>query len=467
MQLWAHQEKAVELAKKHTGFALFHEMGTGKTKTSVTLLESIFKKEHEILPTLIIAPLSTLEGWRKELSASSLLGSQFHIMSGSTTPTRVKRACLDKAKGKQIFVFNTDSVSVRLFQRFYREELKPEVLIVDESHLFKTHNSERTKNLSTLSAGIKYRYILTGSPMTRSEQDYWSQINIVAPGKFPTAFHTFKKRFFYDANTSMPKHVHFPDWRIQPEKVEEFHKTIASVSHTVKKDEVLDLPPLVKMTEHVELTPEQKKHYQSLEQDFFTAIEPSDELVTADVVLTKLLRLRQLCCGVLRTDVGTDCLVNTQKTVVLKRLVQEIIASGNKVIIWTPFLATLRPITRLIEEIGERYIMITGGQALDNRKELISAFQRNTNICVATPKAAGTGTDGLQVASYMIYFGLDYNWGEDAQSEARAYRGGSEQHEKVTRIDLITRGTIEEEVQQALNDKLTKVELAEILRAKA
>ena len=77
---------------------------------------------------------------------------------------------------------------------------------------------------------------------------------------------------------------------------------------------------------------------------------------------------------------------------------------------------------------------------------------KTVTVCIANQQAGGVGV-GLQAASYMIYYSKDYRLESDIQSEARAHRGGSEIHECITRIDLLTKGTIEEDIHQALREK--------------
>jgi SNF2 family DNA or RNA helicase len=88
------------------------------------------------------------------------------------------------------------------------------------------------------------------------------------------------------------------------------------------------------------------------------------------------------------------------------------------------------------------------------RQEAIDSFQNDPSVrvMIANPAAGGVGVT-LTAASYMIYYSRDFSLENDLQSEARCHRGGSEAHEKITRIDIVAPGTIDEVILEALERK--------------
>jgi SNF2 family DNA or RNA helicase len=141
----------------------------------------------------------------------------------------------------------------------------------------------------------------------------------------------------------------------------------------------------------------------------------------------------------------------------LKEVIEDI--PGEQFIVWTEFVASYNHIKEVLNLTNIRWGEMIGGQNLTTRQKHIDAFQRGElRALVANPKAGGVGVN-LQAASAMIYFSRGYSLEDDMQSEARAYRGGSEQHKRILRIDLVTENTIEEDIIEALNKKFSAQEL--------
>jgi SNF2 family DNA or RNA helicase len=261
----------------------------------------------------------------------------------------------------------------------------------------------------------------------------------------------------------MPKQRYFPDWQIKPGAENEIHSILNRHSMRVLKKDCLDLPPLVRQTIYCELTDGLAGHYRELEEDFITFI--NGEACVAELAITKLLRLQQVCNGIIPTESGIqrkDC----AKLAVLFELLEEL-TPDHKVIVWSNFIPTYDDITDCFNALGLRYGVIRGGQNSVDRQSAIDAFNQDASVRVilANQQAGGVGI-GLQAADYMIYYSKNFSLEQDLQSEARAHRGGSEIHEKITRIDLVTKGTVEEDVTAALASKLSNSELILSLKQK-
>ena len=131
-----------------------------------------------------------------------------------------------------------------------------------------------------------------------------------------------------------------------------------------------------------------------------------------------------------------------------------------QVIVWTNFASTYDSISKVLDKLEITHGRIVGGQTNNARVKVMDDFAQGTIRCVlANQKAGGTGIN-LTQASYSIYYSRSYALGEDLQSQARNYRGGSNIHQKVTRIDLVTPDSIDTTILGALSSKL---ELAEMV----
>ncbi len=224
----------------------------------------------------------------------------------------------------------------------------------------------------------------------------------------------------------------------------------------VKKEDCLDLPPLVRERVYVELSKPQRKLYDEMKRDFITFI--GDQAVTASLAITKALRLMQIISGFAQaeSDGGATVTVpikDNPRAAALRELLQEI-APYHKVIVWAVFKRDYETISKVVEELSLDYVLVHGETS--NKQETIERFQVDPKlrVLVGHPGAAGIGVN-ITAASYAIYYSRNFSLEQYLQSEARNYRGGSEIHEKITHIDIVAKDTLDEQVVEALSGKRT------------
>jgi SNF2 family DNA or RNA helicase len=492
--LWGHQSKVVNYVNDNDikYYSLLHDMGTGKTRTAIEILRNIYIKEDRVVKTLIIGPLATIQSWKREILAySNIPEKMISVVNGirpgrktSTLPTKKEQL----ATKYGIYVINTDMVgSSNLWPII--QKLGIEILIVDEVHNFKSFDAKRTKELMKFSRTLKYKFTLTGSPVLQNAMDLWSQFYILNPDILGGNFYSFRSQYFYDANASMPSHIHFPDWKVKDEKyftkmynagmsdealskqsLSNLNKTIYMHANRVMKKDVLDLPPITYQTLEVPLSPEQARIYEEMndslvanldnsEDDLQEILEDMPEVMHADLAIVKTLRLMQIAAGVIKPDdKPAQMLEKVPRLKLLKDTLEEIFSNpDNKVIIWTTFKPTYAAIGAILEELGVKHTFITGEQSSQEKQDSMDALNNDyeTRATVANQAAGGTGVT-LNGANYSVYYSRSFNLGHDLQSEARNYRGG--QVKNVTRIDLVAPNTIEVDIVNALASKKEQAE---------
>lgn len=465
MKLWNHQIDAVKAFETREGYCLWHEMGTGKTGTAITIYNNIvtqaLQNSNTIPALLILCPSITLENWKREFNTfAPHLYNQVQVLHGEGKK-RIQSFKVAWNKGFRIFITNHEALSMPTMADLFNRNW--DMLIVDESHRFKGATNLRSKAIHRLADRCKYKLLLSGSPVLNSYEDIWSQLRILGANIVGANFYAWRKRYFKDINADK-SWVKFPTYVPTKEAIPYFQMLMSEYGSTVKKADVLDLPPLVKQNVYVDLLPEVARHYHAMEKDFITIL--NDDVCAADLVVTKILRLQQICCGLVRGE--DDNIISTAKHEVLREYLEELCKSqGNKVIVWCNWIAPLKQIKKLCEDIGLGYSVIEGGQNVRDRQDEVDRFNTNalTQVCIANQAAGGVGI-GLQAASYMIYFSKGYSLEQNIQSEARAYRGGSEIHQSITRIDILTRETIEEDIHEALEGKFEMAELVTKLKQK-
>jgi SNF2 family DNA or RNA helicase len=497
LEPWAHQLRVINKIKEENldYFALFHDMGSGKTKTSSEIYRLKCSDNDRLLRLLIICPIVVQENWKRELLAHTYIDEkEIQVIDGTSKvkPTDKelknpsnKRLVEQLTSGRNILIINTEKVGNATAWQ-YIEKFKPEFLIVDEAHRFKDGTGVRTRALmKTLDkVAPKYRLILTGSPFLQSELDIWAQYYLLNPNILGRNFFSFRSEYFYDYNSGMPSAKHFPDWRVKDHKfykavgldydekftLSKLNEIIYKYADRVKTSEVLDLPPIVRCRVDIPLTSEQSKIYTEFYEDAVAYLTQNkidysklssilasecddEEAMSADTALVKLIRLQQIIAGDFTKDNGEKVHLESNRYKILKDYLTEICADkSNKVIIWSVFASTYERIAKVCGELGLKYVFLTGKQSKAEKQASIDSFNNDSTIqiIIANQGAGGTGVN-LTASNYSLYLTRSYRLEHDLQSEARNYRGG--QKRTVTRIDFVTPKTVDEDQLLALADK--------------
>jgi len=450
-KLWDHQRVAFEKFKVSPEAALFFEVGTGKTLTAIAMMLEWYRRHNRIMRTLVICPIVVCENWRRELN-EACDDLPIDVLVGTKQKRLDIMSRYDK-KRHGILITNYEALGISdVFTKILN--WNPELIICDESSKVKNHKAVRTKRTQTLSEGAKVKYILTGTPVLNTPMDLFAQFLVLDGGAtFGKNFLVFRARYFYDKNSGMPPHRHFPKWEPRPGINQEFGRLISAKSMRVKKSECLDLPPLVRQRINVTMDPGQSRAYDSMKKDFIAFL--GERACSAQLAITKGLRLQQIVSGYVQLDGQAEptYFKSNPRLVALTDLLESILPD-HKVIVWASFRENYKMIAAELEKLKVKYRLLVGGISDMKRQEAIDDFQFSdrVRVLIANPGSGGIGIN-LTAASYAIYYSRNFSLEHDLQSEARCYRGGSEVHEKITRIDLVTPDSIDELILEALEKK--------------
>lgn len=447
--LWEHQKKAIELAKNAPHFAFFHQMGVGKTCTTINVLRHKYSESHRLMNTLIFCPLIVTENWKKEFAMHSKINlKDIIVLKGSQTE---RLMLIAKNPGPKIFITNYEVLAVMpdLFTALW--QWSPEILIFDESHKLKDMKSKRTKAAIKLADQAKYKYLLSGTPILNTPMDIFSQYRILDGGTtFGKNVWAFRSQYFYDKNMGMPKDKYFPDYRIKPGSVEELNKKIYQKAMRVTKEECLSLPDFIEQTIEVGMLPAQAKHYEEMKRDFITFI--NDKACVATLALTKALRLQQIVSGYMPFEgEGQVTFKQTPRQIALKELL-EILTVEHKVIVWATFKENYEQIKVVCEDLKLEYVEVHGEIPNKEKFDNVDRFTNDSKcrVFIGHPGSAGIGVN-LVCATYNISFSRNFSLEHHLQARSRSHRGG--QTKKVTWINLVTPNTIDSLVLKTLDSK--------------
>lgn len=453
--LWAHQRAEVDAFAGKSERALLWDMGTGKTGAAIARLRYELETLTGVGKTLILSPPATLYNWEREFKIQDPhFPYKIGVVAGSTWQKKLK--VLDA--NPDIMITNYESLdSDRVYEALKKIPFRR--IICDEAQKIKNPKGKRFKKLLDISDRAHWRMILTGTPIQNSYMDLWSQYRFLTKGKtLGMNYFTFRNTYFIDKNAGMMQN-HFPNFVPRPGAAEKLSALIGAVSSRLTKAECLDLPLRIYQTINVEMSAEQAQAYAAMKEELIAYVK--EEACVATNALTRVLRMLQIVSGhmVLEgapdergvTETRTKAFQDTPREALLFELLSDLCVN-NKVIVWCTFRENYRTVATICERLQLGYATLTGDTK--DRQGEIDRFAQDDScrVMLANPQAGGVGV-GMQAASYAIYFSRSYNYGDREQSEARNHRGGSEIHEKITYIDLVTPGTIEEDVLSALQRK--------------
>ena len=454
-----HQVKALEQGWNKHEFGFFMEMGTGKSKVLIDNI-GILHLNYGLEFALIIAPKGVYRNWvAKEIPEHMSDEVPYRVIRWVSSPNKTQqkelKSVADKFEGLTIFVINVEAFSTVkgqnagkwLAQRFGGRGL----IAIDESTTIKNHKAKRTKALLKIAAGFQFRRLLTGSPITKSPMDVYSQCEFLRPGLLGfDSYYAFQGRYAVINRRTIGAHSF--QQIVGFKNLDELTERIDRYSFRVLKKDCLDLPDKIYTVRYVGLTDEQAKMYKSIQETAIVMLESGD-LVTAPAVITQLLRLQQVMSGHLKTDDGDTIYFPSRRVDALKEILEE---HAGKVIIWSRFRYDIIQITKVLAETyGEESVASYYGDTTDNaRNDIVKQFQSpdsKLRFFVGNPATAGYGLT-LTEADLVVYYANDFNLETRIQSEDRAHRIG--QKNNVTYIDLITEGSIDEKIVKSLRDKI-------------
>ena len=418
-ELRDYQKKGIQWLQMlhHYGFGgiLADDMGLGKTLQTIAFLSSQVQADTSVL---ILAPSGLIYNWADEFQkfAPDLDVVVVHGLKSH------RESIL--AENHQIYV--TSYATFRQDSEIYRD-LSFDFLFLDEAQVMKNAQTKIAQSLRRFV--VPSVFALSGTPIENHLGELWSIFQIVLPGLLPA-----KKEFM----------------KLSTERVAQFIKPFVMRR---KKEEVLtELPDLIEVVYKNELEDQQKAIYLAQLQQMqerLGQVSDSEFQRNRVEILTGLMRLRQIC------DTPALFMEDYQgesgKLDSLRDLLVQIAEGGHRVLIFSQFRGMLDRIEQELPDLGLTSFKITGSTPSQERQEMTKAFnQGERDVFLISLKAGGVGLN-LTGADTVILVDLWWNPAVESQAIGRAHRMGQEQAVEVYR--LVTRGTIEEKIQELQEKK--------------
>lgn len=427
--LLRHQEEGVKLIANKSYYAMLYECGCGKTLTTLAIIDERLKRFRQY-KTLVVAPNTLLENWQEELCKHSDLTSV--LLRG--TPN--KRIAL-LSTPVHIFLINYEGT--RLIAKELIDE-KFDLVVFDESQNLKGHNTQQSKACYHIAMSCPHRLILTGTPIHNTPLDVFGQYRCLTPDIFGSSYYRFRARYAVMGGF-LGKQV------FSYINMNEFKDKILRCSSIKLKEEVLDLPPRTYETVRVEFLPDQARMYKQLRDAFLT--EMKDAIITAPVMLTRLIRFSQITAGFYKDITGKEHSYETNPKQAW--LIEWLKDHGHKTVVFVRFIKELKDLQEALHRSGITFVSVYG--ETKERLKNVNEFNNNTEcqVFVGQIDTAGQGIN-LQAASYCVFLSNSYSFGDREQAESRIHRAG-QKAQNCTYIDIVMRDSIDERILQVLKRK--------------
>lgn len=422
---------------KNKACAFLMDMGTGKTITTIAVVGALNKK-HKVTRLLVVSPKSIVDVWDQEFDKFADFPYSLAVLDG-TTSKKADTIRYMVGNGLQVIVVNYESCW-RLEDEITRWQ--PDMIVCDESSKIKNAQAKCSKALHRLGKLSSYNLILTGTPITNSPLDFFSQYKFLDENIFGGSFYSFRSKYailggFQNHQIIGYKHL--------DELVSKAHE----IAYRIRIDEAVELPEFIDEIRSVKLEKQAQSIYNSIDKDSYAELMCGE--VTIRNVLTRLLRLSQCTGGFIKNDAGDDAQqISTAKLEALEDIIDSCIEEGKNAVVFARFVPEINAISKMLTKKKIGHAIIKGD--VKDRAEQVEAFQNDENTKVFIGQLATTGMGlTLTAGTVAVYYSLDFSYANYEQSRARIRRIG--QKKRGVYIHIVAKGTVDETVMNALKHK--------------
>lgn len=475
--LYDFQKVGVEFLEKADSALLTDEMGTGKT---IQMLSTLRNKLHGKEPALVIVPNTVKGNWAKEAKTWYPEATPYVVAGGAVQRRKILAAAQQDPSALVIINFesvrlhtNTAGFGSIALKRcvdhgggeltavpagkceVHTKELNAipfAAVVVDEAHRIKDGKALQTRSVWAVGhqPSVKHRYAMTGTPIANNAADLWALMHFVAPLEYPT------KSKFVDryCTVSFNAFGAMEIGGLNPATKEELYKFLnPRMRRTLKSDVLTQLPEKVFTTINVGMTKEQQKMYDQMSKGLVTRL-PDGSVMVAGNNLAANTRLIQFSSASME-QIGTHTDKYTYQEIPDYKMcepcpkldaMEEILADmGDKPLVVAAVHKQLIDLAEArLKKAGITYGKITGDVPQWERDMYVQQFQAGElRVMLLTMQAGGVGIT-LTAADTMVRLQCSWSMIDNTQVVDRIHRIGSEIHQQVNIIDVVTAGTVEE-----------------------
>jgi SNF2 family DNA or RNA helicase len=453
-----HQRNEFESTREFQYFAHFWEMGLGKSKIVIDTIQWLFL-QGKIDSVIITAEKGYYLNWMiDEFPKHFPDDLPIRLRAYSAATNTKERKLIEEIKFPKegfldVILINIESLSgTAIAGSLYAEEFverhESTMMVIDESTTIKNPQAARTKQAIRVGKRCAYRRILTGTPITQSPIDLFSQCEFLKKGLLGFASYT-SFRNFYSVTQPLYMGSRVIHQVVGYRELDDLSRRLQPFSSRLLKADCLTLPEKIYSSVYVEPTRQQRVYMDALKNE--AMIMAGQGLVTVQNALTLLTKALQIAGGHIKDDEGNVSRVTSDKPQTLSRLIESI-PDDKKIIVWGYFHEDMQIIQEALKEICPVFEMSGRVTGSEERSAAVDQFRKHDGKCVflGSPRVAGKSLT-LNEAEYVVYYSNGFNLEHRLQSEDRNHRIG--QNSAVNYYDLICLDTPDVKVVHALKNK--------------
>ncbi len=450
---YVHQEEAFGRQKDKAVHALFLEQGLGKTIVTLATAARLHAM-GKIDRLLVVAPCGVHTCWEREAERHLADGVKrtCHVWRGGLTKKGLedlRRSC--RGDALTILTVNVEALSTsvkakELVRSFVDDRT---MMVVDESSDVKNPSAKRTKFVVATGKRCSYRRILNGTPINQSPFDLYSQFMFLDPKILGfTSYHHFKHRYgaFVTEEARRADRRWSYERLIEYRRLPELASLIAPASTRMRKEDCLDLPEKIYVTIPVELTPEQRKIYKTMDRDGVAEFDSFE--VLSPLRITRLTKMQQIVGGFILDEEARPRLLPGRNPK-LEALTSVIEHYPGKIVLSARFTHEINLMKTVLEDHGG-VVEYHGSVGAKDREEAVRRFQDDPEVRFLVGQERALIGITLTAAETMVYWSNEFSYRARYQSEDRLHRIG--QRKNVVYVDLIGEKTVDERVVEVLKN---------------
>lgn len=443
-KLYEYQKSCVDRVVNDDSVGLFLDMGLGKTLITLTSINELMYRRFEVGKVLIIAPKKVAEAtWQDEINKWPHLK---HLRVSTVMGTLKQR---EAALSVPADIYITNREQTKWIVDYLKTKWPFDMVVLDEFSSFKNHSSQRFKALKSIRPKIKKVVGLTGTPSPNGLLDLWAQVFLLDQGKrLGRSFHAYRSNFFTSD---------FMGYSYEPRKGadEEILERISDICVSMKSEDYLELPDMIKSYTTVKLDNKARKAYNILAKQQVMNVDTNTiEAVNAAALSNKLL---QLANGAVYDEDREVIHIHDCKLDAFMEMVEGL--NGKSALVFYSFKHDLDRLVEALDKTKLRY------RLLSSSEDQKAWNNREVDVLLAHPSSCAYGLNLQAGGNYVIWYGLTWNLELYEQANKRLHRNG--QTDKVIVHHLVVEDSRDEDVVKALESKnLTQDQVMESLKAR-
>ena len=430
-----YQRYAIHYIETHPIAAILLDMGLGKTVITLTAIQHLLYDRFEIHKVLVIAPLRVAKyNWPEELKKwEHLRDLRYSVVVGN----REERIAALRMQA-DLYIVNRENVQWLVEESSYPFDF--DMLVVDELSSFKSYQAKRFRALMKVRPKVKRIVGLTGTPSSNGLMDLFAEFRLLDMGQRLGRYITRYREQYFEPDKRNAQMVF--SYKPLPGAEEAIYQKLLDITISMRATDHLQMPELLSNTYLVTLSEAEEKKYKALKKEMVLEMEGEEITVANAAALSN--KLLQLANGAIYTDEKEKRRLHERKLDALEDLLEA--ANGQPMLVAYWFKHDLERIIERLTKLKVKY------GTLDQEKNIQQWNEGKLRVGLIHPASSGHGLNLQAGGSMVVWFGLTWSLELYQQTNARLWRQG-QRSKTVVLQHLVTKGTIDERVLKALENK--------------